>query len=111
MQKVGSVTETADQNGEFTNGNVAQGVPPTILKAEIFNTWQRELVGVVESSGISLDPANDGQLLLAIKKIIQQVGNKQARFETSGNFIVPAGITTVYITACAGGGGGGGGGG
>ena len=35
MRKVSAVTDTADVNGEFTEGNVAQGVPPTILKADI----------------------------------------------------------------------------
>jgi hypothetical protein len=62
MRKVGSVTDTADANGEFTQGNVAQGVVPTILVAGIFNTWQRELIGVVEGSGRQLEPENDNQL-------------------------------------------------
>lgn len=44
MRKISSVTDTADSNGEFTQGNVANGVPPTILVADIFNTWQREMV-------------------------------------------------------------------
>ncbi len=29
MRKVGSTTDTADANGEYTNGNVANGVSPT----------------------------------------------------------------------------------
>ncbi|MEA9842366.1 phage tail protein [Xanthomonas campestris] len=33
-----------------------------------------------------------------------------ARFEASGTFAVPAGVTAIYVSACAGGGGGGGGG-
>ncbi len=70
MQKVGTVTETADSNGEFTNGNVAQGIPPTILKAEIFNTWQRELINIVISSGLTLDPNDDGQVLKAINELL-----------------------------------------
>ncbi|AZJ06537.1 TPA: hypothetical protein MBE66_001438 [Klebsiella pneumoniae] len=62
MRKISSVTDTADSNGEFTQGNVANGVSPTILVADIFNTWQREMVGVVEGSGRQLEPENDGQL-------------------------------------------------
>lgn len=62
MRKISSVTDTADANGEFTEGNVAQGVSPTILKAGIFNTWQRELIGMVEGSGRQLEPGNDNQL-------------------------------------------------
>ncbi|CEM57310.1 phage tail protein [Xanthomonas campestris pv. campestris] len=34
----------------------------------------------------------------------------RARFEASGTFVVPAGVTAIYVSACAGGGGGGGGG-
>ncbi len=34
----------------------------------------------------------------------------RARFEVSGTFTVPAGVTAIYVSACAGGGGGGGGG-
>ncbi|PPU09666.1 phage tail protein [Xanthomonas arboricola] len=33
-----------------------------------------------------------------------------ARFEASGTFVVPAGVTAIYVSGCAGGGGGGGGG-
>lgn len=62
MRKVSAVTDTADVNGEFTQGNVAQGVPPTILMADIFNTWQREFIGMVEGSGRQLEPGNDNQL-------------------------------------------------
>lgn len=48
----------------------------------------------------------------AIKEFSQNnVQSGLARFEASGSFTVPAGITTLYITGCAGGGGGGGGGG
>lgn len=69
MQKVGNTTDTADANGEYTNGNVAQGIPPTIINAEMLNTFQREMVNVVEGSGIDLDSLDDGQLLKSIKRI------------------------------------------
>ena len=67
MQKVGNTTDTADANGEYTNGNVAQGIPPTIINAEMLNTFQRELVNTVEGAGINLDAGDFGQLLKAIK--------------------------------------------
>jgi hypothetical protein len=54
MRKVGSTTDTADANGEYTNGNVANGISPTIINAEMLNTFQRELIGVVEGSGMEL---------------------------------------------------------
>lgn len=70
MQKIGDITNTADPQGEFTDGNVAQGVTPTILPAAMFNTWQREMINVVENAGIELDPENDGQLVEAIRALI-----------------------------------------
>ncbi|EKZ5664205.1 tail fiber protein [Klebsiella aerogenes] len=78
MRKVGSTTDTADSNGEWTNGNVANGIPPTIINAEMLNTFQRELVAVVEGAGMELDPGDDGQVIKAIANIV--------------NISVPAGI-------------------
>lgn len=70
MRKVGSTTDTADANGEYTNGNVANGVSPTIINAEMLNTFQRELVNAVEGSSLTLDQNDDRQLLKAIKMLI-----------------------------------------
>jgi hypothetical protein len=67
MRKVGSTTDTADANGEYTNGNVANGISPTIINAEMLNTFQRELIGVVEGSGMKLNPEDDNQVFKAIK--------------------------------------------
>jgi hypothetical protein len=109
MQKVGSVTETADQNAEFTNGNVAQGVPPTILESTIFNTWQREMVNIVESAGIDLNPQDDGQILKAIKQIVgigRLLGQKV--FTNSGVYIPDPMAKKIRITIVGGGGGAGG---
>lgn len=66
MRKVGSTTDTADANGEYTNGNVANGVSPTIINAEMLNTFQRELVNLVEGLGYKLNPDDDSQILKAI---------------------------------------------
>ncbi len=70
MQKVGNTTDTADANGEYTNGNVAQGIPPTIINAEMLNTFQREMVNVVEGAGLVLNPANNSQLIESIKSLL-----------------------------------------
>lgn len=109
MQKIGSVTDTADQNGEFTNGNVAQGVTPTVLLAEIFNTWQRELVNVVEGSGMALDPSDFGQILKAINKSVGpgRLLSTQS-FRASGTYTPTLGTKKIRITLTGGGGGGGG---
>jgi hypothetical protein len=36
------------------------------------------------------------------------MGNRLQRFTASGSFVVPAGVTTLYVSGCGGGGGGGG---
>lgn len=133
MQKIGNLTPTADANGEWTNGNVAAGTPPTIMDAGWFNTIQRELVNIVTAGGVALDPQNDAQVIAALKKLFLQAGNNLseiklagalaqqaaianlglinkglARFITSGSFTVPPGITTLFASGCGAGGGGGG---
>lgn len=69
MKKIGDVTNTADKNGEFTNGNIGAGTPPTILESGWFNSLQREVLAVLAKAGIEQDPKNDNQLALAILKI------------------------------------------
>lgn len=75
MLKVSDVTATADQNGEFTNGVVAQGLAPTIIDAQWLNAVQRELVNAVEGSGQMLDKTDFSQLLKAIKRIVTEVSD------------------------------------
>ncbi|TKI02905.1 tail fiber protein, partial [Martelella alba] len=72
MQKIGNITSTADSDGEFTDGNVAGGVSPTILPAAWFNTIQRELVNLVQGGSLTLDSANDAQALAAINVLCNQ---------------------------------------
>lgn len=62
-------TETATQNGEFTDGDELQSIAPTDLNAAWFNSVQRELCNVVTEAGGSLDPSNDAQLWAVLKKI------------------------------------------
>ena len=70
MKKIGDVTSTADKNGEWTNGNVAAGIAPTILEAGWLNSVQREILGVIIAAGLNQDKNNDNQLVEAIRKII-----------------------------------------
>ena len=107
MRKVGSTTDTADANGEYTNGNVANGISPTIINAEMLNTFQRELVNAVEGSGLTLDPNDDGQLLKAIKKTAGLMLNTVV-FTDSGTYTPTKGTRYVIVEAVGGGGGGGG---
>lgn len=71
MQKIGDIPNSrADNNGEFTDGNVAGGVPPTILPAEWFNTLQRELMSVLSAAEIDADSEKFDQVAAAISKLI-----------------------------------------
>ncbi|MGP3192966.1 gp53-like domain-containing protein [Serratia marcescens] len=90
MRKVGSTTDTADANGEYTNGNVAQGIPPTIINAEMLNTFQRELIGVVEGAEMELDPSDDNQVFKSIERLIidKSIGVLQPR----GYQLFPSGL-------------------
>ncbi|WP_095157196.1 hypothetical protein [Pseudomonas sp. Irchel 3E13] len=69
MQKIGDITNTANASGEFTEGSPAAGVEATLLKAQWFNTIQRELVGLVLGAGISLSASDDAQVLKAVKAL------------------------------------------
>ena len=71
MQKIGDIPNTrADSNGEFTDGNVAGGVPPTILPAAWFNTLQRELMSILAAAEIEADPHSFNQVLSSIQKLV-----------------------------------------
>lgn len=73
MQKIGDIPNTrADSNGEFTDGNVAGGVPPTILPAEWFNTIQRELMSILAAAEIEADSDAFDQVLLSIQQLVSE---------------------------------------
>lgn len=69
MQKVGDSTSTANGAGEFTQGQPGSGVDATIIAVPWLNAVQRELIHVVLGAGIALDPADDSQVLKAIRAI------------------------------------------
>ena len=104
MRKVGSTTDTADANGEYTNGNVANGISPTIINAEMMNTFQRELVNVVEGAGLELDPDDDSQVLKAIGggRLLNIV-----TFTKSGTYTPTKGTNKIKVTITGGGASGG----
>ncbi|HHT8275564.1 TPA: hypothetical protein ACT2RL_004218 [Citrobacter braakii] len=125
----------AGKNG-FTRGNPQTGAPSTDLDDDYFDMLQEELAGVVEATGVNLDKSKHNQLLTALKALLLSRANPFAdikadgaaavstalsnlglhetgfaTFTSSGRFIVPAGVTELWISAVAGGGGGGSGGG
>ncbi|MEY0594853.1 hypothetical protein AB7309_15640 [Providencia manganoxydans] len=74
MKKIGDVTSTADENGEFTDGNVAAGTPPTQLMGAWFNSVQREVLNVLAKAGIPQSATKEDQLSEAITKLIAGAG-------------------------------------
>lgn len=82
MKKIGDITSTADKNGEFTDGNVAAGTPPTQLMGAWFNSVQREILNVLAKAGISQSATEEDQLAKAISKLINSAG-----YQPSGSYI------------------------
>lgn len=72
-------------NSYFTHGNAELGVPATILEADFMNHVQEEICRVIEYTGASLDKANLGQLLTAIKYIQQNNVLSYAASTTAAN--------------------------
>ena len=56
----------AGKNG-FTRGNPQTGVPATDLDDDYFDAIQEELAGLVEAGNLTLDKADRGQVLKALK--------------------------------------------
>lgn len=116
MKKIGDVTSTADKNGEWTNGNVAAGIAPTILEAGWLNSVQREILGVLTKAGIPQDKNNDTQLAEAISAIISggnyatktEVNSKLAKdkngedIPNKDTFIKNLGLRELYLALTGG---------
>ncbi|CNI00055.1 putative bacteriophage tail fiber protein [Yersinia intermedia] len=104
MQKIGNIPNTrADNNGEFTDGNVAGGVPPTILPAEWFNTIQRELISILSAAGITPDSNKFDQVSKAVSKLITDGGflktvNNLSEIKTAGAAAVAAALENLGLT-------------
>lgn len=62
-------TETATQNGEFTDGDELNAIPPTDLNAFWFNMIQRELLNVLAGAGVTPDASNFAQLWDVLQKV------------------------------------------
>ncbi|VEE71688.1 hypothetical protein [Yersinia pseudotuberculosis] len=98
MQKIGDIPNTrADSNGEFTDGNVAAGVPPTILPAEWFNTIQRELMSILSAADIEADSEEFDQISRAILKLVSNGIDANKFLKTDNNLseIAAAGPSAV----------------
>lgn len=95
MQKIGSSTSTANGAGEFTSGQPGSGIDATMIMAAWLNTIQRELVNVVQGAGLVLNPADDTQVLKAIKAL-QELGSAWAKITGKPTTIGGFGITDAF---------------
>ncbi|WP_262377317.1 MULTISPECIES: hypothetical protein [Pseudomonas] len=95
MQKIGSSTSTANGAGEFTSGQPGSGIDATMIMAAWLNTIQRELVNVVQAGGQVLDPADDAQVLKAIKAL-QELASTWAKISGKPTTINGFGITDAF---------------
>ena len=70
MDRIQTSTKAVDKFGAgkpgFTAGNPSTGTPATQLSEVFFDSVQEELCAVIEAAGITLDPADRGQLKKAI---------------------------------------------
>lgn len=71
MHRIDTTTAQKDKFGAgkngFTRGNPQTGVPATDLDDDYFDAIQEELAGVVEEGGLTLNKADRGQVLKALK--------------------------------------------
>lgn len=95
MQRIGDSTSTANGAGEFTQGQPGTGVDATIIAVPWLNTVQRELINVLVAAGIALNPADDAQVLKAIKAL-QEAASTWSKLSGKPTTISGFGITDAY---------------
>lgn len=70
MHRIDHATRAVDLHGAgrdgFTEGDPVAGEAPTVVTANYLNAVQEELARAVEAFGVTLDPANHGQLAAAL---------------------------------------------
>lgn len=100
--------------GAFQNRSSPTAQDGSYFESDWANDWSGFFESLLSSAGVTpngdVDAVGSSQYYNALLSLgLAKHGN--ARLTTSGNFTVPAGVTTLYLSGCAGGGGGGGGGG
>ena len=71
MHRINSPGATA--SNEFTDGDPVTGIPATTVWSKWLNTIQREIANLVEGFGLTLDPADDTQMITAISAALAAV--------------------------------------
>ena len=95
MQKISESTSAVTPSGEFTEGNPVGAIPATPIKAVWLNAIQRELVAVIEGAGLTLDRANDGQVLAAVQRLVNDA-NTWASITAKPSTLAGFGISDAF---------------
>ena len=69
-------TAEGNVSNRYTEGNPTLGIPATVVGAEEMNNIQEEIVNVVLDAGITLNGADETQLLQALKIILKRGGDQ-----------------------------------
>ena len=85
-----------NDGGRYTEGNPGLGVPATVVGALELNLIQEEICNVVEDAGITLDDAEEAQLLDAVKAIVGRGGDKVTA-AIADNQVAAANLTGVIF--------------
>lgn len=103
-----SVPSAGLVNGKFVDENPLMGTPGSLIPASWGNGVTSEILEVITAAGLTPSESNLTQLLGAIRSVSRSsAGLGIQRFTANGSFTVPAGVTKIWLSGCAGGGGGG----
>lgn len=75
MDRIATATKAVDLHGAgkhgFTGGNPNGSTPPTKLSADWCNAVQEEICNLIEGADVTLDDADNGQLLESVGRMVR----------------------------------------
>lgn len=84
MHRIDTATAQQDKFGAgkngFTGGNPQTGKLPTALDEDFFDALQEELCAIIESAGLILSKGINGQVLAALKLLLQPLNDNLSAF-------------------------------
>jgi len=89
-------TAEANDNNRYSEGNASLGIPATVVGAEELNNIQEEIANVVDDAGITLNGADEEQLLEAIKILLAR-GGDQLKVAIANNQASVANVTGLVF--------------
>lgn len=102
---------TSPSSGYPTDGDPSSGTPATTPGAYWFYQMAEELNNLLTQAGVAPDHTKLTQLfdMLEARYAAKGIASRKQIFTSNGTFIVPANITTIWVSGAGGGAGGGGG--